>query len=270
MLMGAIIGDIVGSRFEWNNIFTKDFELFHPDCFFTDDTAMTIAVAQALMKTNRQRYERLSEESVRCMQEIGQQYPHCGYGERFHHWIFADDPQPYGSWGNGAAMRVSACGWAARSLEHARELATKVTIVSHNHPESIKAAVAVSQALYLLTRSEPKDEVLAFLAQYYDQKRTIKDYRRAKDEESISCMNTMPRAIAAFKEGNDFEDTIRNAISMGGDSDTVAAIAGSLAEACWGVPDEYRKAARTYLDKPIKKILAEFEMSYSREYLHFY
>lgn len=270
MLMGAIIGDIVGSRFEWNNIFTKDFELFHPDCFFTDDTVMTIAVAQALMKTNRQRYERLSEESVRCMQEIEQQYPHCGYGERFHHWIFADDPQPYGSWGNGAAMRVSACGWAARSLEHARELATKVTIVSHNHPESIKAAVAVSQALYLLTRSEPKDEVLAFLAQYYDQKRTIKDYRRAKDEESISCMNTMPRAIAAFKEGNDFEDTIRNAISMGGDSDTVAAIAGSLAEACWGVPDEYRKAARTYLDKPIKKILAEFEMSYSREYLHFY
>lgn len=113
MLMGAIIGDIVSSRFDWNNIFTKDFEFFHPDCFFTDDTVMTIAVAQALMKTNRQRYERLSEESVQCMQEIGHQYPHCGYGERFNHWIFADDPQPYGSWGNGAAMRVSACGWAA-------------------------------------------------------------------------------------------------------------------------------------------------------------
>ncbi len=136
--------------------------------------------------------------------------------------------------------------WAARSLEHAKELATKVTVVSHNHPESIKAAVAVSQALYLLTRSEPKDKVLAFLAQYYDQKRTIKDYRRANDEESISCMNTTPRAIASFKEGKDFEDTIRNAISIGGDSDTIAAIAGSLAEACWGVPDEHRKAARAH------------------------
>jgi len=270
MLMGAIIGDIVGSRFEWNNIFTKDFEFFHPDCFFTDDTVMTIAVAQALMKTNRQRYERLSEESVRCMQEIGRLYPHCGYGERFHHWIFADDPQPYGSWGNGAAMRVSACGWAARSLEHASELATKVTVVSHDHPESIKAAVAVSQAIYLLSWGKPKDEVLNFLSQYYKQKRTIADYRKIHYMKYFTCMNTMPRAIAAFKEGKDFEDTIRNAISIGGDSDTIAAIAGSLAEACWGVPDEHRKAARAYLDKPIKKILAEFGNSYSRTCLHYY
>ena len=261
-MIGAIIGDIVGSRFEWHNIKTKQFKLFHDRCEFTDDSVMTLAVAKAILECNGN-VARLPDQTVKCMQEIGQHYPDCGYGGHFLHWIYADDPQPYNSWGNGSAMRVSPVAWAARDLEECVAMSEAVTAVSHNHPEGIKGAVAIAAATFLALHGSTKDSIKEAIESLcgYDLSFTLDSIR---DEYSfdVSCQGTVPPAIVAFLESADYEDAIRNAISIGGDSDTLAACTGAIAEAFYGVPAMMRDFAETYLDARLDEILTEFEKAF--------
>lgn len=259
-MIGAIIGDIVGSRFEWDNYKSKDFEFFTEDCFPTDDSIMTIALAKAIMETwdgtGDVDYDKLRENSVKYMLEIGRNYPDCGYGGMFWHWMFGDDQSPYGSFGNGSAMRVSAAGFAARSLEEAKALAKAVTEVTHNHPEGIKGAEATAVAIYLARNGSIQGEIEDYINEhYYTIDFTLDDIRDTYEFEG-SCQKTVPQALEAFFEATSFEDAIRNAISIGGDSDTMAAITGGIAEAYFGVPDKYYDVAvEYYLDDDLAKIV---------------
>ncbi len=256
-MIGAIIGDIVGSRFEWNNHRSKDFELFTPKCFATDDSIMTLAIAEALMRAKSD-FSDLSAQAVRCMQEVGRPYPDCGYGGRFSEWMYSDDPQPYHSFGNGAAMRVSACGLAAKSVEEAKALSRAVTIVSHDHPEGLKGAEATAVAIYMGKSGAPMADIRACMEGYYALDFTL-DAIRETYRFNETCQQTVPQALEAFFESVDFEDAIRNAISIGGDSDTLAAITGGVAEAYYGVPEALSRAARGYLDERLLDILERFE-----------
>lgn len=161
-MIGAIIGDIVGSRFEFNNLRSKDFELFTADCFPTDDSIMTVAIGQAIVECQGD-YSNLSRKAIECMQDLGKTYPHCGYGERFYDWIYSENPQPYSSFGNGAAMRVSGAGFAAHTLDEAKELSYKVTAISHNHPEGLKSAESVAVAIFLARNGKTKQEIRQYI-----------------------------------------------------------------------------------------------------------
>lgn len=256
-MIGAIIGDIVGSRFEWNNIKTKDFDLFTAGCFFTDDSVMTIAVADALIRANGN-LEILSEYAIESMQLIGRPFPDCGYGGSFYHWMYSDNPKPYGSYGNGAAMRVSACGFAAKSLEEAKALSKAVTEVTHNHPEGIKGAEATAVAIYLARSGYSIEEIQQHIStKYYPMDFTLEEIRDTY-EFNETCQDTVPQALKAFFESLDFEDAIRNAISIGGDSDTLAAITGGIAEAYYGVPQDIKDKALNYLDEDLLQIVNRF------------
>lgn len=253
-MIGAIIGDIVGSRFEWNNHRAKDFELFTPECFATDDSVMTLAIGKALMES-RPDWSDLSEQAVRCMQEVGRPYPDCGYGGRFREWMYSANPRPYNSFGNGAAMRVSACGFMAKSLDEAKRLSKAVTGVTHNHPEGLKGAEAATVAIYMARTGSTLKEIREVIdREYYPMNFTL-DAIRDTYRFNETCQNTVPQALMAFFESAGFEDAIRNAISVGGDSDTLAAITGGVAEAFYGVPDDLRIKAEGYLDERLKKIL---------------
>ena len=255
--IGAIIGDIVGSRFEWNNYRHKDFELFTEKCFATDDSIMTLAVAKALM-CSRSDWSDLAEKAVKCMQEVGRPYPNCGYGGRFRDWMYSDDPRPYNSFGNGAAMRVSACGFAARNLDEAKLLSGIVTGVTHNHPEGIRGAEATAVAIYMARTGSTMDEIRAVIdREYYPMNFTL-DGIRDSYAFNETCQETVPQALMAFFESTDFEDAIRNAISVGGDSDTLAAITGGVAEAFYGVPAPLRLRAESFLDGRLKEIYGQF------------
>lgn len=260
-MLGAIIGDIVGSRFEWHNIKTKEFDLFTSDCFATDDSIMSLAVAQAILDC-RGAQDKLGSAAVRRMQEIGRPYPDCGFGGMFYNWIYSDHPRPYGSFGNGAAMRVSACGFAARSLQEAIMLSKAVTEVTHNHPEGIKGAEATAVAVYLAREGKSIAEIRDYTDRHYYRMNFTLDGIRDTYEFNETCQNTVPQAIMAFLESTDFEDAIRNAISIGGDSDTLAAITGGIAEAYYGIPDVIRKTALKFLDERLLKILVSFEDAY--------
>lgn len=256
-MIGAIIGDIVGSRFEWNNIKSKDFDLFTAGCFFTDDSVMTIAVADALIRA-KGNLEILSEYAVESMQLIGRPFPDCGYGGSFYHWMYIDNPKPYGSYGNGAAMRVSACGFVAKSLEEAKALSKAVTEVTHNHPEGIKGAEATTVAIYLARSGYSIDEIQQHIStKYYPMDFTLDEIRDTY-EFNETCQDTVPQALKAFFESLDFEDAIRNAISIGGDSDTLAAITGGIAEAYYGVPQDIKNKALNYLDEDLLQIVNRF------------
>lgn len=260
-MLGAIIGDIVGSRFEWNNIKTKDFEFLTHRCFVTDDSIMSLAIAHAIL-ANSGNADNLDRFAVTSMQEIGRFYPNCGYGLRFYNWMFSDNPQPYNSYGNGAAMRVSACGFAADSLEDAITLAKKVTEVTHNHPEGIKGAEATVVALYMARTGSTILEIHDYINKHYYPMNFTLDGIRDTYAFNETCQDTVPQAIMAFLESSGFEDAIRNAISIGGDSDTLAAITGGIAEAYYGIPTEIRKKALTYIDERLMKILVDFEEKY--------
>lgn len=234
-MFGAIIGDIVGSVYEFNNHKSKDFPLFSAGCFPTDDTFMTIAIGKAIMETKG---TGLPVQAEKYMQAIGRCFPSCGFGGRFYDWIFSDNPKPYNSWGNGAAMRVSACGWAAESLDEARKLADKVTCVSHNHAEGFRGAEAVACAIYLARTGKSIDEIRSYIEDHYYGLSFTLDQIRPTYQFDESCQKTVPQAIRAFIESTSFEDAIRNAISIGGDSDTIAAITGSIAEAYYEIPDQ--------------------------------
>ncbi len=260
-MLGAIIGDIVGSRFEWNNHRSKDFDLLTYKCFFTDDSVMSLAIAKAILES-KEDYSDLNEKVVYWMRLIGQHYPDCGYGGGFRKWMFSNDPKPYNSYGNGAAMRVSAAGLAANSLEEAILLSKKVTEVTHNHPEGIKGAEATAVAIYLAKSGSNILDIRDYInTHYYSMNFKLDDIRNSY-KFSETCQDTVPQAIEAFLESKNFEDAIRNAISIGGDSDTLAAITGGIAEAYYGIPTNIRKHALTYLDEHLLSILVEFENKY--------
>lgn len=262
-MLGAIIGDIVGSRFERHNHKSKDFELFTDQCRFTDDTAMTVAIAKALLEC-KGNYTDLGNRAIRCMQEIGQKYPDAGYGRIFYQWLHKKAPDPYWSYGNGSAMRVSPVAYVAKSAKECIELAEAVTRVSHDHPEGMKGAEAIA-SMTLGARSSLPKSLLRDVAQtrYYILDFTI-DEIRPKYRFDASCQGSVPQAIEAFLESESFEDAIRIAVSLGGDSDTIAAMTGSLAGAYYGVPNELRKRALTYLPRDFLDILEEFEATYQK------
>jgi ADP-ribosylglycohydrolase len=257
-MLGAIIGDIAGSRFEFDNIRSKDFELLAEDCNVTDDSIMTLAVAKAILACNGD-WERLGYNSVKYMHEIGRKYPHCGFGGMFRRWVFSDDPAPYNSYGNGAAMRVSPCGFIARTEEEAKLLSRKVTEVTHNHPEGLKGAEAVSVAIFMARNGVAKNEIKERMEKDYYALNFTLDSIRENYQFNETCQGTVPQAIEAFLESVSFEDAVRGAISIGGDSDTLAAITGGIAEAHYGVPPDLKSKALSYLDSTLLKIYQEWE-----------
>ena len=235
-MYGAIVGDIVGSKYEFNNIKTKDFPFVSPGCSYTDDSIMTVAVAKALLKTRDEMAQGKEKADFRAalideMRKLGAAYPHPqgGYGGRFGAWLRAKDPQPYNSYGNGSAMRVSPCGLIAVTMEEALAVAKASAEVTHNHPEGIKGAQAVAAAIFLARTGKGKEEIGDYLrANFYPLDRTLDEIRPSYGF-SESCQKTVPEAITAFLESTSYEDAIRNAISLGGDSDTIGAITGAIA-----------------------------------------
>lgn len=260
-MLGAIIGDIVGSRFEWNNHRSKDFEFLTYKCFPTDDSIMSLAIAHAILVSKKDHSD-LSENAIECMQNVGRNYPNCGYGGSFYGWIFSDDPKPYNSYGNGAAMRVSAAGFAANSIAEAKKLSRLVTEVSHNHPEGIKGAEATAVAIFMAKTGNNIFEIRDYIDKNYYPMNFTLDEIRDTYQFNETCQETVPQALQAFFESTGFEDAIRNAISIGGDSDTVAAICGGVAEAYYGIPTDIRKHALTFLDQKLMQLLILFENKY--------
>lgn len=263
-MLGAIIGDIVGSRFEWKNHKDKNFELFHEDCFFTDDTVMTIAIAQSLMSAKFD-YHNLADAAIKNMRNLGNWYTNRGYGGNFLVWLAEDDMGAYNSFGNGAAMRVSACGFAAKSMEECVLFSREATRVTHNHPEGLKGAEATAVSIYLAKTGSSKNEIRDFVREYYYPLDFTLDEIRPKYYFDVSCQGSVPQAIEAFLEGNDYEDVIRNAISIGGDSDTIGAIAGGIAEAYYGIPNDIKKKGMKYLDDKLRKIVNDFYNSLRKD-----
>ncbi|MBR3956332.1 MAG: ADP-ribosylglycohydrolase family protein [Kiritimatiellae bacterium] len=274
-MIGAIVGDIAGSRFEWHNRKSKRFTFLNGEgesrypCRFTDDSVMTLAVADAIMKWREAgggSYDALSAEAVTSMQEFGRRYPRAGYGGAFRRWLGAANPEPYNSWGNGAAMRVSACGWAGRTLEKVKAMSCAVTKVTHNHPEGIKGAEATAVATFLARTGKTKEEIEAVVRyEYYSLDFTL-DEIRPSYEFDVSCHGSVPQALKAFFESTSFEDAIRNAISIGGDSDTIGAICGAVAGAYYGVPDDIRAKAEMFLDGHLLKTLHDFEQMFVSDF----
>ena len=257
-MIGAIIGDVVGSRFEFNNILSKEFEFFHPNCEFTDDSVMTCAVAQGLMDS-REDFSDLSEKTVLAMQRIGRQFPYCGYGARFINWMFSDNPQPYNSCGNGSAIRISPVGFVSRDVEEAKRLSAAVTRISHDHPEGMKGAEATAVAIVMARQGSTKDEIRKAMEDYYDLSTTVDEQRKKwQGHGKEICQIAVPQALVCFFEGENFEDVIRNCISIGGDSDTIAAIAGGIAEAYFGVPEEFKKKVRRYVSPKLLSVYDSF------------
>lgn len=277
-MIGAIIGDIVGSRFEYIPHKRKEFDLFAKDCRFTDDSVLTLAVAKAILETDRIRtrevcgcgnddayYAMLEILAVRQFVALGKAYPNSDYGLRFTHWLQSDDHLPYNSYGNGAAMRVSPAGFAAKSEKEAIYLARAATKVTHNHPEGLKGAEAVALAIFLARTGASKEQIRErMVAGYYELDFSI-DQIRADYRFDESCQNTVPQALVAFLESESFEDAIRTAVSLGGDSDTLTAICGSIAEAFYGVPKDLELEALGYLDTRLRGIYDSWQERYGNE-----
>lgn len=256
-MYGAIIGDIAGSRFEFDNLKSKDFELFSKYDTYTDDSVMTIAVAKALSESKKDDYKDLEEKLIFWMHEIGKKYPNCGYGGRFYYWIMNDETKSYNSFGNGSGMRTSACAFIAKDLDEALELSKRCAAVTHDHEEGIKGAQAISAAAFLARTGKTKEEIRAYINEhFYKLDFTLKQIRKSYRFD-VTCMGSVPQAIEAFLESDDFEDCIRNAISIGGDSDTIAAMAGCIGEAYYGIPEGFKQKAEAYFDPYLKQMADE-------------
>ena len=256
-MIGAIAGDIIGSVYEARPIKSKDFPLFDPRCTFTDDSVLTIAVALAILAGKPYRDTVL---------EIGRRYPHAGYGGSFIRWLMSDNPRPYNSWGNGAAMRVSPVGFAFATVEEVLGQAAQTAVISHDHPEGIKGAQATALAVFLARKGHDKEEIRGQIGERfgYDLRRSVDEIRPGYSFR-ISCQETVPEAIVAFLDSASYEDAVRNAISLGGDSDTLACITGGVAEAYYGrVPETIRSKVRECLPSPLWKITEEFCRVYRR------
>ena len=263
-MIGAIIGDIVGSVYEFDNIKTKDFPFFSPGCEPTDDSVMSLAVAKSILEAED--LEALAGITVANMVWLGNRYPHAGYGGRFYQWLkegkYTPHPGPYNSFGNGSAMRASPCGFAAKTLEDALAMARITAEVTHSHPEGIKGAQATAAAIFLAKTGASMDEIKAYItAHFYSIDFTLDQIRPAYKFD-VSCQGSVPQALEAFFESVSYEDAIRNAISIGGDSDTIACITGGIAEAYWGVPDSIRQKGMRFLDATQKSLLDAFETKY--------
>ncbi|MBQ9031617.1 MAG: ADP-ribosylglycohydrolase family protein [Parasporobacterium sp.] len=260
-MYGAILGDMIGAPYEFDRgNKTKDFPLFSEDSQFTDDSVMTIAVAEALLGvTPGADAETVHQAVSRAMQIWGRRYPCAGYGARFINWLFAEEPQPYGSWGNGSAMRVSSAGWLFDTLEETRRAAKLTAEVTHDHPEGIKGAEATASAVFLARTGASKTDIREYIVREfgYDLSRTCDEIRPGYHHVE-SCQETVPEAITAFLEGTDFEDVIRTAVSLGGDCDTLTCIAGAMAEACYGVPDDLKAECRRRLPDDMLEVLDRF------------
>lgn len=254
-ILGAICGDIIGSTREFNSIKTKDFNLFTKKSIFTDDTIMTLAIAKWLCEDKDSR-----DVLIKNLKYFGNQYPNAGYGGMFKKWLSQESPEGYGSWANGSAMRVSPCAWAAESLEEAQKLAELSAIVTHDHPEGVKGALATSDAIYLARIGASKDEIKNHVeVRYqYDLSRSLDEIRPYYSFD-VSCAGSVPESIICFLEADDFEDTIRNAVSLGGDADTQAAIAGSIASAYWDIPRDIAYKSIHRLDYRLLNVMIEFE-----------
>lgn len=259
-MLGAITGDIVGSIYEFDNIKTKDFPLFQKDCDFTDDTVMTVCIASALVKWNRQgSIDDFKEILIDTMHDIGNKHPDCGYGGHFLLWIRRKNREPYNSWGNGSAMRVSPVGFFAKSLEEAKVLARASAEVSHNHPEGIKGAEATAVAIFLARQGNSKEEIRKHLERYYKIDFTIDEIRPTYDFD-VSCQGSVPQALECFFESESFEDAIRNCISIGGDCDTTGAICGGIAEAYYGIPEDIQGTALSFLEDDLLEEVLNFQV----------
>lgn len=265
-MIGAIIGDVVGSRFEFAEHAGKDFTLFVSGCRATDDSFMTLAVANALLLCKND-YTNLSEIVTYSMRKIGNDHKNTMWGKNFYNWLFEFSPFNK-SYGNGAAMRISPVGWVAKSVEEVKVLSRKVTMVSHDHEESYKAAESVAMAIYLSRIGKDKDYIKDVLIKYYpilsDKSFTIKNligtYGYDDMGNWVTCQGSVPHALLAFLEGTDFVDVVKNAVGIGGDSDTIGAIAGSIAEAYYGVPMELEDKALEYLSDDLKGIYHAFRV----------
>lgn len=260
-ILGAIVGDTVGSRFEAHNLKSKEFHLFAPNSRFTDDSVTTVAIFKALLCC-KDDYSDLGILTTKYMQTLARKYSNRGYGGKFRQWLWANDPQPYNSFGNGAAMRVSGCGYVAKSIEEAKLLSKAVTEVTHNHPEGIKGAEAVTVAIFLARCDKNIDEIKDYINQNYYPINFTLDEIRDTYSFNVTCQGSVPQALQAFFESTDFEDAIRNAISIGGDSDTIAAIAGSIAGAYYGIPKKIIYQIIGYLNADLLRIILDFENKY--------
>ena len=248
-MIGAIIGDIVGSRFEFNNNRSTEFEFFHPDCEFTDDTVMTVAVADAIMS---------GRSFGETLHAYGRKYPDRGYGGRFYTWLLKKEGyKPYNSFGNGSAMRVSPCAYLAKgNREQALTWATASAVCTHNHPEGVKGAMAITDCILLAQQHVSKDEIRKIAEELYDYDMDFTiDQIRPRFGFNETCQKTVPQAIECFLESHDFESAIRIAISLGGDSDTIANITGGIAEAYYGVPKEMGDKAISMLPKEMADVV---------------
>lgn len=253
-MLGAIAGDIIGSVYEWNNIKTTAFPLFSEECFFTDDTVLTVALADSLLH---------GTDYIDNLHDYYARYPGAGYGGRFQEWAASGDREPYGSWGNGSAMRVSPVGFACGTLAEALVKAAKSAAVTHNHPEGIKGAQAVAAAVFLGRDGAGKDDIKGFVEYNfgYDLGQPLEKIREHYTFD-VSCQGSVPQAIRAFLESEGYEDAVRKAVSIGGDSDTIACITGGIAQAAYGLPPEIREQALQILDDDLRRVVLEFERWY--------
>lgn len=254
-MIGAIAGDIIGSVYEWNNIKTKDFTLFSPGCYFTDDTVLTVALADSILtgtpyEDNLKNYYRL--------------YPDSGYGGSFLLWAMSRNSQPYNSWGNGAAMRISPAAYAYDDLDTVLQKAAEFTGITHSHPEGIKGGQATAASIFLARTGKTKTEIKEFIEKnfHYDLSKHVDEIRPAY-EFDISSQGTVPQAIRAFIDSTDFEDAVRTAVSLGGDTDTLTCITGGIAQAFYGgVPDEIVNKVYEVLDNRLGRITRDFMEEY--------
>lgn len=259
-MYGAILGDIIGAPYEFDRgEKTKDFPLFCKGPKFTDDSVMTIAVAEALLDSMGKSDDEVRKALVDSMRRWGARYPYAGYGGMFRRWLQSDDPQPYGSYGNGSAMRASSAGWLFDSFDETWKKARLTAEVTHNHPEGIKGAECVAAVIWLARHGKSKDEIRAIVEDTfgYDLSRTYDEIRPGYRHVE-SCQATVPEAVTAFLEGNDFEDVIRTAVSLGGDCDTLACIAGSMAEAFYGVPPQLIEKCESLVPYDMLQVISRF------------
>ena len=262
-MLGAIFGDIVGSSYEFNNTNDYNFKLLSRESRPTDDSCMTLAVARALMESYGQGDDAVRKALIWNMQDIGRRYPNAGYGGMFRKWLRDRKPEPYNSFGNGSAMRVAAAGWLYRTLEETLHAAKLTAEVTHNHPEGIKGAQAVAASIFLARAGATKEHITAYVMDTfgYDLSRTLDEIRPGYGFFAI-CQKSCPEAIIAFLEGTGFEDVIRKAVSLGGNSDTIACMAGAIAEAYYGMPEKFKEEALSRLDAPMRDIVHEFRRFY--------
>ena len=268
-MYGAILGDIIGSPFEFDmGNKSKEFPLFSKSSTFTDDSVMTIAVGNAFLDAQPNAdIEWIRHRLISSMKQYGRRFPRAGYGGMFRRWLKCDDPQPYGSFGNGSAMRVSSAAWLYNDLETVRSMAQLSAEVSHNHPEGIKGAEATASAIFLARTGSTKEEIKAYIVENfgYDLSRTCDEIRPGYRHVE-TCQETVPEAITAFLEGESFEDVIRTAVSLGGDCDTLTCIAGSIAEGFYGIPEELKQECRNRLPKELRKVLDQYDSWLNQEY----